>query len=459
MKKSKRILAVTLALVIILSAMVVGASTISVSALSKVSITSISYNTNASVSLSWSKNGSCTYYQIAKKKLGDKNYTYIDVSYSFFSGQYYNDKNVVSGTVYYYQVRPVNMLASGKTYGPWSSTKAVTTLYRPTVTSLNDMGSKLNINWNKIKGVSHYRLAFKRLSDKAWNYRTVKSTYYNVPNPTLEATYAVQVCPMNGNIAGQWSEARFINIGFARVKPVIQSVSQYTREDGYTSVIWAYPFPCEKYYLYTQKAGDGYWTHDIIDDTEGFYNYSYTHLQNGNTYYFQVRALDKYGNWGAFSKVYTYHAKKQDDSEKKDLRKILTSHKWRYSLHENSDFMKLNYDWLLEFKEDGTWAMDMNNAVDDYSDFHTLRGTWRLDGTALTVVFKDEEISEFNETDVFVFADDMTDEKLETEGIEAMIFPYSEDFSYDEMFWYVSKTKWYVSDKYFCLHSLVFTAQ
>ena len=455
MKKFKKILAVTLALVLALSVMVVGASTISVSALSRVSVTSISYNKDASVSLAWSKNSSCSYYQIARKKLGDKGYTYTNVSY--FNGQYYNDKNVVSGTVYYYQVRPVNMLGSGKTYGPWSSTKAVTTLYRPTVTSLNDMRTKLNINWNKIKGVSHYRLAFKRLSDKAWNYRTVKSTYYNVPNPTLEETYAVQVCPMNGNIAGQWSEARYITIGFAHVKPVFESVSQDPREEGYTSVIWSYALPCEKYYLYTQKAGDGYWTHDIINDIEGFYNYSYTHLQNGNTYYFQVRALDKYGNWGAFSKVYTYQAKKQD--EKKDLSKMLTSHKWRYSAHEQSDYMKLDYEWLLEFKEDGTWAMDMDNAVDGNFATHTMKGTWRLDGTALTVEFKDEEIPAFNETDLLVFADDMTDEKIETEGIEAMISPYPDDLSDDERFWYIPQIKWYVSDKYFCLYTIIFTAE
>jgi hypothetical protein len=455
MKKSKRILAVTLALIMTFSVMVVGASTISVSALSRESVTSISYNKDASVSLTWSKNGSCTYYQIARKKLGDKNYTYTDVGY--FSGQYYNDKNVVSGTIYYYQVRPVIMLAGGKTYGPWSSTKAVTTLYRPTVTSLNDMRTKLNINWNKIKGVSHYRLAFKRLSDKAWNYRTVKSTYYNVSNPTPEETYAVQVCPMNGNIAGQWSEARFIRIGFAHVKPVFESITPDTRGKGYTSIIWSFSLPCEKYYLYTQKAGDGYWTHDIIDDTEGFYNYSYTHLQNGNTYYFQVRALDKYGNWGAFSKVYTYQAKQPDESEKKDLRKMLTSHKWRYSIHEDSDYMKLDYDWLLEFKKDGTWAMDMNNSVDDDPVSHTLRGTWRIDGTALSVVFKDEEIPEFNETDLFIFADDMTDEKIEAGDLEPMISLY--DVLDEEMFLYRPQGKWYVSDKYFCLHTLLFNAE
>lgn len=455
MRKSKKIIAFTLALILAFSVMVVGASTINAGALSKISITSISYNKDASVSLSWSKDSSCSYYQIAKKKLGDKSYTYTNASY--FS-TYYNDRNVVSGTIYYYQIRSVSMLKGGKKYGPWSSTKTITTLYRPTITSLNDSLTNLNINWNKIKGASHYRLAFKRLTDRAWNYRTVKNTYYNVPYPTLEATYAVQVCPMNGSIAGQWSEVRYIVIGTSYVKPEIESVSIGLGDDN-TSVIWYYPFTCEKYYLYVQKAGDGYWTHNIIDDTKGYYNYAQANLQNGNTYYFQVRAQDKYGNWSPFSKVYTYQAKELDESEKKDLRKMITSHKWRYTLNDEDDYMKLNYDWLLEFKEDGTWVMDMDNSVDDDSYFYTLRGTWRLDGTTLTTTMRDEEISEFDETDLFIFADDMTDEIIEKDGIESIITPYPDDLSEDEMLLYMPQLKWYVSGKYFCLSLILFTAE
>ena len=82
----------------------------------------------------------------------------------------YNDKNIVSGTIYYYQVRTVNKVGKTAYYSSWSNTKSIlTTLYKPsTVTSLNYINNNtLNINWNSIKGVSHYRSAFKRLSDKA----------------------------------------------------------------------------------------------------------------------------------------------------------------------------------------------------------------------------------------------------------------------------------------------------
>ena len=121
--------------------------------------------------------------------------------------------------------------------------------------------------------------------------------------------------------------------------------------------------------------------------------------------------------------------------------------------------MKLSYKWLLELKDDGTWAMDMDNSVDDESASHTLRGTWKLEGTTLTVVMKDEEISEFNTTEVLEFADDLTDEKIENDGIIPEISTNPNDNSTDDLLNYSPQTKWYVSDKYFCFYTFLFTAE
>ena len=467
----KKIISITLALIMVLGVMVAGVPKMTASAAVKaasVSLKSTAYNSNATVTIGWQKgSGGATGFQIAKIKLGDKKYSYIYVGGG--NTKSYNDKNIVSGTIYYYQVRTVNKVGKTAYYSSWSNTKSITTLYKPTVTSLNYINNNtLNINWNSIKGVSHYRLAFKRLSDKAWNFRDVKNRYYNVPNPTFGEFYAVQVRPMNGNIAGPWSAVEITIAGAARISPDIEVVSQDTQNIENTSVIWSYPIPCKKFYLYVQKAGDGYWTHSVIDDKTydeynceyyNKYNYKSMTLSPGNTYYFQVRALDEYGNWSPFSKVYTYYVKTADEAEKRDLRKLLTSHKWIYSVHEDSGSMKLDYDWRLELKEDGTWAMDMNNAVDNSSSSHTLRGTWRLDGTALTVEMRDEEISVFNETDILIFADELTDEKIDSHDLDLLVPLYPDELSDDEMFWYTPQIKWYVSDKYFCFHTIIFEAE
>ena len=160
------------------------------------------YNTNGSVTLNWLEAENVQGYAIAKKKAGDKNYTYYYTKATSF-----NDKNVAAGAVYYYQVSPYYTVGKSTAYGQWSDTKKVTTLFKPTVTNMNSNASRLNINWNFIKGATAYKVAFKRTTDSAWNYRTTTSRYYNVVNPTKGATYITQVCPVNGCVAGPWSDA------------------------------------------------------------------------------------------------------------------------------------------------------------------------------------------------------------------------------------------------------------
>lgn len=77
---------------------------------------------------------------------------------------------------------------------------------------MNANSSRLNINWNAIKGAKSYKVAFKRTYDSQWNYRTTNSRYYNVPNPTRGATYVVQVCAINGNLSSPYSAVASIVI-------------------------------------------------------------------------------------------------------------------------------------------------------------------------------------------------------------------------------------------------------
>jgi len=147
----------------------------------------------------------------------------------------------------------------------------------------------------------------------------------------------------------------------------------------------------------------------------------------------------------------------QDNSAKKSLSEMLTSHKWLYTLQKDGS-MKLRYNWQLALKNDGTWAMDMDSNVDDESASHTLRGTWKLDGTTLTVVMKDEEVPEFNTTEVLEFADNLTDETIDKNGIDSIIPKNRDNLSVEEFLDYRPEKKWYVSDKYFCFYTVLFTA-
>lgn len=319
MKKSKKILAVTLAMVLALSVMVVGVPTMTANAAggaASVSLKSTAYNSNATVTIGWQKgSGGATGYQIAKKKLGDKSYSYIYVGGG--STKTYNDKSVVCGTIYYYQVRTVYKVGKTTNYSSWSNCKTITTLYRPTITSLNYLNNNmLNINWNKIKGVSHYKVAFKRTTDKAWNYREVKTNYYNVNNPTRGAKYLIQVCPMKGTIAGQWSVVNSKMIGLNFFKPTITSVDIADWDNDYVEVYWTLPVDCDGCELYLKKATDDSW--ESGNSLGGYFDGDGSEeldmdswgIEPGNTYYFQVRAVvEDFSDYSfsKFSNVYSFY--------------------------------------------------------------------------------------------------------------------------------------------------------
>ncbi len=306
MQKPQKFLSVTLALIIALSTLLVGTSAITVNAVtpSKVTLVSTAYNTNATVTLGWTAASGANGYQIAKRRITDKAYTYITST-----GTSYNDKSVITGTVYYYQVRAFRKSGKKITYGAWSNSKSITTLYRPTITGLNDMDTVLNINWNKILGVSHYKLAFKRTIDKSWNYRYVNNTYFNISNPTKGTTYTIQVCPMNGNLAGRWSLVKMIEISKEVAKPVITHTG-LNENTGGIRVTWSGASSCDSYAVYYKKTFDKNWSTTIVKGK----NYYEIPGVSGNTYYFQVRGISS-GIYSRYSNVGSYYYKNETGSD------------------------------------------------------------------------------------------------------------------------------------------------
>ena len=317
MRKTKNILSVTLALIIAMSTLLVGTSAITANTATKpvkVTLKSTVYRSDATVTLGWTAASGASGYQIAKKRITDKGYTYLTAT-----GTSYNDKKIIPGTIYYYQVRSIYKSGKTTTYGAWSNTKSITTLYRPTVTGLTYFDNQpLIIDWNRIKGVSHYKLAFKRATDKAWNFRDVKGTCYNVQNPTRGARYYVQVCAMNGKIAGQWSAVNSKMIGSNIYKPTITSVDIADNEDDCIQINWTFPIKCEGCEIYVKKATDDGWSSSRHyrdgfgfdgDGSEELDMYLWG-IEPGNTYYFQVRAImDDFRNFAFsnFSNVYSFY--------------------------------------------------------------------------------------------------------------------------------------------------------
>ena len=244
------------------------------------------YNSNGTITLKWDYARGANGYAIAKAKAGTKNY-----SYKYVSSTSFTDGSVAAGTRYTYQIRPFYTNGRSAAYASWSNSKSITALFKPTITNMNSNYSRLNINWNAIKGAKSYKVAFKRTYDSAWNYRTTTSRYYNVPNPTKGATYVVQVCALNGNYSSPYSSAKSNTIAPPLAKPTLSGNTNSSRNYlSWNSVSGAKSYQIAK--KTTQQSSYSY----LTTSSTFYYDYSFT---KGKTYTYQVRAFNgsTYGPW------------------------------------------------------------------------------------------------------------------------------------------------------------------
>lgn len=241
-------------------------------------LTSSVYNSNGTVTLRWNEADGANGYAIAKIQAGNKKYTYFYTADTIFI-----DNNVESGTVYYYQINPYYTNGKSAAYSHWSNTKSLATLYRPTVTNVNSTVANMNINWNRINGAKTYQLAYKRATDTAWNYRVTSSCYFNVSYPTQGSTYYVQVRPINGNFAGQWSEVSKHKIPTLGVPAISNTDATINR----LAVNWNKVENATGYKVAFKRSTDKLWNFRTTTST----TYVVSKPTKGATYYIQVCSL------------------------------------------------------------------------------------------------------------------------------------------------------------------------
>ena len=95
----------------------------------------------------------------------------------------------------------------GNNNGEYSQTssKEIPVLETPVITNINATVYQLSINWGAVDDATGYQVAFKRSTDKAWNYRTTTNPTYVVPNPTKGTTYYIQVRSLYGSAVSKYT--------------------------------------------------------------------------------------------------------------------------------------------------------------------------------------------------------------------------------------------------------------
>ena len=235
-----------------------------------------------------------------------------DGTYSLMSTQsatgYTNTSDLTNGNTYYYKVRALD--ADG-TAGAWSSIVSVTykqTLPAPTVTGGNDSQGRPTLKWNAVSGAAKYEVYRARSKDGTYSkYSTTTGTSYtNTSYIENGNTYYYKVRALDANgTAGAWSSV--VSVTYKQTLPA-PTVTGGNDAQGRPTLKWNAVTGAAKYEVYRARSKDGdYIKYSTVTGTS-YTNTSY--IEDGNTYYYKVRALDANGTAGAWSSIVsvTYRA-------------------------------------------------------------------------------------------------------------------------------------------------------
>ena len=224
------------------------------------------------------------------------------IKYSTVTGtSYTNTSYIENGNTYYYKVRA---LKSDGTAGAWSSVVSVTykqTLPAPTVTGGNDSQGRPTLKWNAVTGAAKYEVyrARSRSGDYI-KYATVTGTSYTNTSYIENGTtyyYKVRALDANGT-AGAWSSV--VSVTYKQTLPA-PTVTGGNDAQGRPTLKWNAVSGAAKYEVYRARSKDGdYIKYSTVTGTS-YTNTSY--IENGNTYYYKVRALKSDGTAGAWSSI------------------------------------------------------------------------------------------------------------------------------------------------------------
>ena len=176
-----------------------------------------------------------------------------------------------------------------------------TQLPAPTVTGGNDAQGRPTLKWKAVSGAAKYEVyrARSRSGDYI-KYATVTGTSYTNTSYIENGTtyyYKVRALDANGT-AGAWSSVVSVTYKQTLTAPAVTGGND---AQGRPTLKWNAVTGAAKYEVYRARSKDGdYIKYSTVTGTS-YTNTSY--IENGNTYYYKVRALDVNGTAGAWSSV------------------------------------------------------------------------------------------------------------------------------------------------------------
>ena len=182
----------------------------------------------------------------------------------------------------------------------------------PTVTGGNDSQGRPTLKWNAVSGAAKYEVYRARSKDGDYiKYATVTGTSYTNTSYIEDGNtyyYKVRALKSDGT-AGAWSSIVSVTYRAASTGTLsAPTVTGGNDAQGRPTLTWKAVSGAAKYEVYRARSRSGeYIKYSTVTGTS-YTNTSY--IEDGNTYYYKVRALDASGTAGAWSSIVsvTYRA-------------------------------------------------------------------------------------------------------------------------------------------------------
>ena len=176
-----------------------------------------------------------------------------------------------------------------------------TPLTAPTVTGGNDSQGRPTLKWDKVAGAAKYEVYRARSMNGDYiKYSTQTSTgYTNSAYLTSGSTYYYKVRALDADgTAGAWSSIVSVTYKQTLSAPAVTGGND---SQGRPTLKWNAVTGAAKYEVYRARSKDGdYIKYSTVTGTS-YTNTSY--IENGNTYYYKVRALKSDGTAGTWSSI------------------------------------------------------------------------------------------------------------------------------------------------------------
>ena len=249
-------------------------------------------NTTGGIKLEWASLDNAKEYLVCGTEAGKnswKRYT-TDKNEYVFSG-------IESGKQYYFQVQAT--LSDG-TKSAFSSPRGMTFISVPVLNAVSntfETDKTLKLSWSAVKGANRYRIAKMKSGASDYEYIDIQTNSFVDKDVQDGYTYRYQVramyaTPNSGTAYGWWSGSSSAKIS------VWPSITLSNTSNG-IKVSWDAVRNTARYFVYCKKPSDPSWTRVVTNNL----SYTFTGLESGQVYYFQLYSDSISGRDGKFSKT------------------------------------------------------------------------------------------------------------------------------------------------------------